>query len=593
MTAKPYLRRIQKDVTKFAEVISQVLGVDVEIVDDQMERIAGTGMFARRVNQKAPGRIYRHVLNNGLHKIIQFPRKDEYCIECEAKDSCFETMEISTPIKYHSSNIGVIGLICTTEGQKQTINANLQSHIAFLSQIADLISAKVTEFESLEETMQNLNMLSTILDDVENSIIVISKDNDIQYINRMARVKLRADDTILGSRLKMTGLARDGDPSREFQVDLGGRQYNVVGTVVDFNDSYLNYDRILIFRTMKDVRRNAYRMTQQSRLITPDHLVGDSRAMSEIRETITKVGSSFATVFIRGESGTGKELIARAIHAESDRAREPFIGINCAAIPETLLESELFGYVKGAFSGASGTGRIGKFELANRGTLFLDEVGDMPLYLQGRILRILQERNFSRIGSNDLVHLDIRVIAATNRNIEEMIIKNQFRRDLFYRINVLPILVPPLRDRPDDIPVLFHSFLEKYNDALGKDVTNLDDDVMEALMEYNWPGNVRELENVVQYLITLADSSNTIYRYMLPEKMLKGENRPLPRQTPLKHDFATLSDMEARYIEKVVAQYGNTTEGKRQAAKALGIGIATLYRKLGALSQNDRFHQNH
>lgn len=588
MPQKPYLRRIQKDVTKYTEVIAQVLGVDVEIVDDQLERISGTGIFALRVNQKAPGRIYRHVLQDGDHRIIQFPREDEYCIECDAKDTCLETMEISTPIKYHNHNIGVIGLICTTEDQKTAINGNLDSHIAFLAQISDLISAKVTEFESHEVTSHNLNMLSTILDEVENSVIVISKDNEIQYVNRKARIKLRADVTIIGSRLKITGLTRDGDSNREFQMELNGRQYNVVGSVFDFNESYLDYDRILIFRTMKDVRRNAYRMTQQSRLITSDHLVGDSRAMQEIRETISKVGPSFATVFIRGDSGTGKELIARAIHAESDRAKEPFIGINCAAIPDTLLESELFGYVKGAFSGASGTGRIGKFELANKGTLFLDEIGDMPLYLQSKILRILQERSFSRIGSNDLVHLDIRVIAATNRNIEEMIIKNQFRRDLFYRINVIPILVPPLRERADDIPVLFHSFLDKYNQALGKDVTQLDDDVMAAFMDYSWPGNVRELENVVQYLIILADSSNTIHRYMLPDKMLQDDGGRLLEQTPRRQEFATLSEMEARYIEKVLSQYGNTTEGKKQAAKTLGIGIATLYRKLGMLSQNDK-----
>ncbi len=582
-----YLHEIQADVTQYAEVISQVLKVDVEIVDDQLERISGTGIFARRVNHKAPGRIYRQVLNGGEHRIIKFPRQDEYCIECEARETCVETMEISTPIKYHNRNIGVIGLICTTDEQKANINLSLNSHVAFIAQISELISAKVSEFLSYEETIQNVNMLSHILDDVDNSVIVISKDNKIQYVNRKARVNLRTDDSILGQELKISGFSREGESNKEFRVELTGRPFVVVGKIMDFNDTYLNYDRILIFRTIKDIKKNAYRMTQQSRLITPENLVGESKAMVEIRDTIRKVGTSFSTVFIRGESGTGKELIARAIHSESDRKKEPFIGINCAAIPDTLLESELFGYVKGAFSGASGSGRIGKFELANKGTLFLDEIGDMPLYLQSKVLRILQERNFARVGSNELINLDIRVIAATNRNIEDMIIKNQFRRDLFYRINVIPIVVPPLRERLDDIPLLFATLLDKYNEALGKQVTKVDDDVMEVFRHYSWPGNVRELENVVQYIITLADSSNTIHKYMLPEKMLAPQDKDPGAGGKHREKFSTLDELEARYIEKVVSQFGNTTEGKKKAAKALGIGIATLYRKLGAIYQND------
>lgn len=587
MTQQRYLHQIQSDVTKYAEVIAQVLDVDVEIVDDQLERISGTGIFARRVNHKAPGRIYRQVLNGGEHRIIQFPREDEYCIECDARETCVETMEVSTPIKFHGENIGVIGLICTTQAQKAHINRNLESHVAFLAQIADLISAKVQEYKSHEETTQHVSQLSRILDDVENSIIVLSRDNRIQYVNRKALINLRTDESVLGEELAVSGYSADSPANMEFRVELAGRKYAVVGKIQQFNDAFMAYDRILIFRTMKDVRRNAYRMTQQSRLITPDHLVGDSEGMAEIRDTIRKVASTFSTVFIRGESGTGKELIARAIHSESDRRKEPFIGINCAAIPDTLLESELFGYVKGAFSGASGSGRIGKFELANKGTLFLDEIGDMPLYLQSKVLRILQERSFSRIGSNDLINVDIRVIAATNRNIEEMIRKNQFRRDLFYRINVIPIDVPPLRERKEDIPLLFTTLLDKYNEALGKNVRQVDEGVMEVFMEYSWPGNVRELENVVQYVITLADSTNTIHKFMLPDNMLAREIKMAAPESRRKLDFAPLEVMEARYIERVLAQYGNTTEGKKKAAKVLGIGIATLYRKLALISQND------
>lgn len=581
-----YLKDIQRDVTKYAEVIASVLKLDVEIVDDSMERIAGTGIFHKRVNSKSPGLVYSNVLKTGVQRIVQFPREDEICRYCDAKGTCLETLEVSSPIKYRGANIGVIGLVCTTLEQRDYINSNLESHTDFVKQMSSLISAKVSEHITAEENLNGIRMLRKILDDVENGVIVINKDNQIVYINRKAGLKFRFLENTLGHHLTLEEGSGDSEDGLEYKLEVDGKRYSVLGKVLRLGGLYRDYDRIIIFRTLKDIKKTAYRITQESRLITSDNIVGESAGMKEIKATIIKVAGNDSTVFIRGESGTGKELIARAIHAASHRRDEPFIGINCAAIPDTLLESELFGYVKGAFSGASASGRIGKFELANKGTLFLDEIGDMPLYLQSKVLRILQERTFTRIGSNELRELDIRVITATNRDIEEMIRKNQFRRDLFYRINVIPINVPPLRDRADDMEELFKTFLAKYNALFDKHVTVVEPEVMEIFRQYPWPGNVRELENITQYLITIADAGR-ITKGMIAEDILKqtAEQLPKPQAEDAPRSFQTLQAMEDGEIERAVAYFGNTTEGKKQAAKALGIGIATLYRRLGMLSK--------
>ena len=581
-----YLKDIQRDVTKYAEVIASVLKLDVEIVDDTMERIAGTGIFHKRVNSKSPGLVYSNVLKTGVQRIVQFPREDEICRYCDAKGTCLETLEVSSPIKYRGANIGVIGLVCTTLEQRDYINSNLESHTDFVKQMSSLISAKVSEHITAEENLNGIRMLRKILDDVENGVIVINKDNQIVYINRKAGLKFRFLENTLGHHLTLQEGSGDSEDGLEYKLEVDGKSYSVLGKVLRLGGLYRDYDRIIIFRTLKDIKQTAYRITQESRLITSDNIVGESAGMKEIKATIIKVAGNDSTVFIRGESGTGKELIARAIHAASHRREEPFIGINCAAIPDTLLESELFGYVKGAFSGASASGRIGKFELANKGTLFLDEIGDMPLYLQSKVLRILQERTFTRIGSNELRELDIRVITATNRDIEEMIRKNQFRRDLFYRINVIPINVPPLRDRADDMEELFKTFLAKYNALFDKHVTVIEPEVMEIFRQYPWPGNVRELENVTQYLITIADAGR-ITKGMIAEDILKqtAEQLPKPQAEDAPRSFQTLQAMADGEIERAVAYFGNTTEGKKQAAKALGIGIATLYRRLGMLSK--------
>jgi len=233
-----------------------------------------------------------------------------------------------------------------------------------------------------------------------------------------------------------------------------------------------------------------------------DNIIGVSTAMEHLKNTIRTVASTQSTVLIYGESGTGKELVARAVHSCSPRASDPFVSINCGAFPETLLESELFGYVKGAFTGANQNKR-GLFEVADRGTIFLDEIGEMDLSMQVKLLRVLQERCVRPVGGTDEVAIDVRVIAATNRDLERQVAENSFREDLYYRLNVIPILVPPLRERREDVPLLVNHFVKKYAKSAGRNISQVSSDSLAQLSSYEWPGNVRQLENTIERAVAL------------------------------------------------------------------------------------------
>lgn len=247
------------------------------------------------------------------------------------------------------------------------------------------------------------------------------------------------------------------------------------------------------------------------------NIIGKSDAVHHIFDIIQRVSQSKSTILITGESGTGKELIARAIHKNSPRKAQPFVAVSCGAIPETLLESELFGHIKGAFTGAIAN-KTGLFELADHGTLFLDEIGELPLLIQVKLLRVLQEKQFKRIGGTKDIAVDVRIIAATNRDLQQMVQDNSFREDLFYRLNVIPLHVPPLRNRKDDISLLAAHFLEKYNREIGKHFTHITDEAMAQLMVYDWPGNIRELENAIERAVAL-ETEPVVDVHSLPESL--------------------------------------------------------------------------
>jgi transcriptional regulator with GAF, ATPase, and Fis domain len=302
-----------------------------------------------------------------------------------------------------------------------------------------------------------------------------------------------------------------------------------------------------------------------------ENIICSSQQMKLVLQNVEKVSSTEATVLILGETGTGKELIARAIHSVSPRTDRPLVKVNCAALPENLIESELFGHEKGAFTGAVSK-KIGRFELANGGTIFLDEIGDLPLNLQTKLLRVLQENEIDRVGGINSVKVDVRVIAATNRNLENAILKKEFREDLFYRLNVFPIKVPPLRDRKEDIPLLVKYFMEKYNKKAGKNVETVSQKVMNLLIDYNWPGNIRELENIIERAIIISYGKTLIIGDWLKQDIHKNDD-----------EILSLEEMEREHIKKVLELTKGRVSGEKGAAQVLHINPQTLVSRMKKL----------
>ena len=358
-------------------------------------------------------------------------------------------------------------------------------------------------------------------------------------------------------------------------MELLGRSYSIMGELYPMYVGTADAIQVLLFREKGQMQNDVYELTSSTFEQSLDKIVGVSPATLRLKERILQVAQSMSTVLITGESGTGKELVANAIWKASERKDEMFVALNCAAIPEALLESELFGYVKGAFTGANPGGRMGKFELANHGVLFLDEIGDMPLYLQAKLLRVLQERTITRIGSNNQIKVDIRVIAATNKDLLRAIRENKFREDLYYRLNVIPLKIPPLRERPEDIDDLTALMIRRYSDRFQKRVRRVDADVMKTLRRYAWPGNVRELENTIEFMINMMDSSGVLTCATLPDAL-----RERPAGAVGAGSVPPLEQAERRAILCALHVYGFDTNGKKNAARHLGIATSTLYKKL-------------
>jgi two-component system nitrogen regulation response regulator NtrX len=349
----------------------------------------------------------------------------------------------------------------------------------------------------------------------------------------------------------------------------------------DFLEKPLSIEKVTI--TVKNALDHRRLLLENERLReevqSKYHIIGESVPMKALRQQLALMAATNGRVLIFGESGTGKELVAHAIHAQSLRAEEPFVEVNCAAIPEELIESELFGHLKGSFTGAHDD-KVGKFQKADGGTLFLDEVGDMSLKTQAKTLRALEEQRFEPVGASASVQVDVRVVAATNKHLDDEIERGNFREDLFYRLNVIPFYVPPLRDRKEDIPVLVNYFANEFTTAYGKKPKELTPAAYDALMEYSWPGNVRELRNFIERIVIMNPQVRVDARHLpLPavRRPGEGDRRTLPQ-------YASLQEARAAYereyiLKKLAESNGNVT----RTAEILGLERSNLYRKMKAL----------
>ncbi|MED4584531.1 sigma-54 interaction domain-containing protein [Brevibacillus choshinensis] len=469
---------IQEFVQTFSENISEVLGFDITIINENGIRISGTGSYKYSIGEPSPeGSYLRKIMETKKPAMIHDVIKNEsQCMSCKFMGQCKVSASIGFPILKRDRSVGVIGIMGFSPEQKERMIRNSEMLIRFLHHMSALLEKKLLLLDYIQESGCDA------------------------YEEDVAAFKNVAFDSIVGHN---TGL--------------------------------------------QDVIKKAKR-----------------------------VANSPSTVLIRGDSGTGKELLAQAIHYESNRRKNPFVAINCAAIPENLLESELFGYEGGAFTGSRREGNIGKFEYAHKGTLFLDEIGDMPISLQPKLLRVLQERSIERIGGKKIIPIDVRVIAATHRNLEEMVEKGTFREDLYYRLNVIPLHTKPLKERRDDIMLFLRYFIRKHCRILKINELSIDPVLEQWLIQYDWPGNIRQLENAVEYMVNIAEL-DTIEFHDLPDYLGKQENFVCFKRG------LSLEQMIAEY-EKNILQTIYFAEpyrnDKEKISQELQISLSTLYRKL-------------
>lgn len=576
---------IKDHVKKYAGAISSLVNVDVGVVDKNMVRVTGTGLYKNIEGVSALGSVYKNTLLTGKTNIIENPRYHALCSECLDKNRCCEKLEIATPIYCNEEIVGVIGLVCFNDEQKEKILKDIDAYLNLTKQIAEFIGIKFYEYqENLMQKDRELT-LNTIIDNMSKGVIISDCHNKITRINSIASRKLKINSNILGESMKLISQNDSLMNEEIFTLKINNNEYNVAGKIIPLKSFNKVKSNAFIFEDVKKISKNIVEFTGNNNIITLDSIIGCSNATKTLKEDIKKIATTNSTVLITGESGTGKELVARSLHSQGDRRDKPFVVINCSAIPDTLLESELFGYVKGAFTGANQNGRIGKFELANSGVIFLDEIGDMPLYLQAKILRVIQEKKIERIGSNKSIDLDIKIIAATNVNLEKKITEQKFRRDLYYRLNVIPIKLLPLRERKEDIIPIVNNLIKKYNVLSSKYVHSFDENVKTALLNYDWPGNVRELENVIELMINMCENNDILTADLLPDNILNQvpSSKSFFKNLDLKIDNTELEDfekIEKEYIEKALIKYGEDTEGKKLIAKKMNIGLTTLYRKM-------------
>lgn len=580
------LRNVQAAVVSYAGIISKIAGVDVEVVDENLYRVAGTGMFAAGVDTSMAqeGYVYRKVLETGKRRVIYQPGEELVCQGCPNFLHCPEEIELAMPILAEGHPIGVIGLVGSSRDQKLHILENEALFLELIEQIADFISVKAMERERDLQREALLSTLNATLGHIQQGILILGKDFQVTDCNRAATEQLETP-SLVGERILLEATGDNLAKYTEYSLTVLGRQYRLMGTYLPVPQPTREYQSVLIFYRSREIKER-YFETAVLPAVDKTSIIGSSPATLKLKEEISQVAKSTSTVLITGESGTGKEMVATSIWRESDRRNKRFIALNCAAIPESIMESELFGYVKGAFTGADPNGRMGKFELANEGVIFLDEIGDMPLYLQSKLLRVLQERKIVRIGSNQLMDIDVRVIAATNKDLKKMVREKRFREDLYYRLDVIPLRVAPLRERLEDIEDLALFYSQRFAQKFGKKAPRLTEEVMDALKRYRWPGNVRELENAVEYMVNLMGEDGTLDVSMLPEDVRTGSRDPVVRteNVPGEQNGAgqilSLQELEKNAIRQALLQCGGHTAGKALAAKKLGIGLATLYRKI-------------
>lgn len=582
-TADFYINRLYNFVkgSNFFSILTDEEGCILSIIGDEnilaeafsLQMVPGAYMDECSIGTNAMGTTLAEV------KPLQVSGEEHY-VKAYHRWTCS-----ASPIRNSTGEI--IGSIDLT-GYSESVNLHtLGMVVAAANAIEEMMDIKRYN----EELSMEKKFTETIIESIDAGILTSDLEGNIKTVNRHVSDmfgyypdELRAIRT--GELLDDWDRVKTAIVNKKSFVDADVF-VNSRRKKLQFNlSAYPNLDGeqklmsiVFVFVEVKKVRKLANKIMGHQAIYTFDKIIGQDKSFVRIIEYAKKISDSRSNVLIMGESGTGKELFAQAIHNYSGRRDEPFVALNCGAIPRNLIESELFGYEGGAFTGAKSAGQPGKFEIADGGTIFLDEIGEMPLDMQTRLLRVIEEGVVIRVGSNKEIVVDARVIAATNKDLNEEVRKGNFRKDLYYRLNVLPIRLMPLRERKADIPLLSQYFMERISKKLKKKSVNINEATMKSLLEYEWPGNVRELENIIELMVNTESIPDSFMRAddNANEKSEGNASRPEPAASESAEECLDLEFMEKKHILKVLDLYGGNIS---LCAKTLGIGRNTLYRKI-------------
>jgi sigma-54 dependent transcriptional regulator, acetoin dehydrogenase operon transcriptional activator AcoR len=579
---------VQETIKQITKSISAVLNVEVIVADKNFNIVGGTAKHQGDYRIDYNG-IYSTVLKTGKTIILENPGYNQLCKRCHLYQKCPETMEIDCPIKYNNNIIGIISLVGLTKKHKELLLSKKRDYAVFLERMSELITNKVNDIYKTKEINFIAQQLEHVVNNVSEGFIMTDENGSITYGNHNAKKLLELSINILGKKIydiAPSSLLVDAIAKKS---NIEEREYSYVNAEGKFIRCYIKFNTIICndnntkgfiatIRDVDDVKKSSLNLLGESQKYTKlQDIKGKSEKILRIKEQVLIATKSTSTVLIQGATGTGKGIIARAIHYNTVGREGPFVVINCSAIPAELLESELFGYEEGAFTGAKKGGKIGKFELANKGTIFLDEIGDMQIYMQSKLLRVLDSKKIQRVGGLKEIDVDIRILAATNKDLHNLVLsgKGQFREDLYYRLNVIPIFMPTLSERKEDIQGLVKFLLTRYNYIFKKNIKGLDSKTNDIFMSYPWPGNVRELENIIEYCMNVENDTIISY-HNLPQYLKIYDINNNDCKNSLK---SILDKYEKEILYKKKKEYGHTSYAKKLIADELDLSMPTLYRK--------------
>lgn len=571
------LEEIRPSVERFVTAVSNSLRLEVAVFDSNCQLFFCTPVYLKKKGRTVHTPSLREVIENGS-VLVNTPGEMASCVGCRFKEHCPSTIEILCCIRADTDVAGVLAFTSFTKEGQRRISENTSVYLNAITEMANLFGGQILSISGGRGPANLDSNLIPIMELCEQPVLLTDAHGVILQYNQLAANLLKICDITSSSLWQIFPSAvvkriMEGNDLFEKSVTIANMATKI-STRAILVDGQINGFFIRISDNLKE-------LSKENRYF--EGIIGTSPAIMEVQRMIRRIANSPSPVLITGETGTGKELIARAIHEQSHRNKYPFVAINCSSIPESLFESELFGYEEGSFTGAKKGGKLGKIEMAQGGTLFLDEVGEMPLFAQPKLLRILQEYELERVGSNKKIHLDIRIIAATNRDLNDMVAEKKFRSDLFYRINVINLKLPSLRTRRDDIIPIAENYIRKLKLKMNTPLTSISPEAAEILLNFDWPGNVRQLQNIIEYAANLCET-DTLMPSDFPEVMRTCSETAVYPSSGGKPAASGSSDKEDR-LRELLEKYGYTLEGKKRIAAELNISLRTLYRRIGHLQE--------